>query len=186
MSIKTFYPGQAFAANGDIVRIYDNVAASAIPSWDIPNITNAFNHLKLVLQARGSTAASEVLVSIKFNNDGGLNYDGQRFLFYGTTTATQQIAFASNAGTLCNIPGSSATVNTASNHEFVISNYSKSVFNKYIVGKGTQFHGTTTSDMRAEIPATGWRSTAAINRITIFPSSGNFEAGSHLTIYGLT
>lgn len=185
MPVKTFYPGNVEAADSDIVKLYDNVAFSAIPSWDIPNITSAFNHLKIVLQARGSTAASEVLVFIRFNNDSGTNYDGQRFLFYGTTTATQQQAFASTGAPLCSIPGSSASTGRASNDEFLISNYKNTNFHKFIIGSGTEFLGVTASDMRAEVTAGGWRNTAAINRITILPETGNFEAGSHLTIYGL-
>ena len=186
MSIKTFYPGQVEEAKGNSVRFYDNIAFSAIGSWNIPNITNSFKHLKIVLQARGSTAAAEVPVIIRFNNDSGTNYDGQRFLFYGTSTATQQIAFATTGAPLCNIPGSTATAGMASNHEFMISNYSKSTFNKYIIGMGTQFQGVTSSDMRAEIHAGGWRNTSEINRITILPETGNFEIGSHLTIYLLS
>ena len=43
----------------------------------------------------------------------------------------------------------------------------------------------TTDSYQSIVGGGEWRSTAAINRVTVFPATGNFIAGTRLTIYGM-
>lgn len=167
-----------------MVRLYDNIAGGAIANWDVSSGLTGFTHLKLVLQARGDTAATSVFLHMRLNNDLGNNYGSQyvRGIAAGTSADESVSASAARLGI---IAAASATAGHTGVFEAIIPNYAGTTFFKNWTANGGWTQAITTSTMAAMTSQGVWASTSAINRITILPSAGNFIAGSRLTIYGL-
>lgn len=167
-----------------MTQLYDNTASGAIASWDVQSISQAYNHLKLMITARGDTAAANTTCNIQFNNDSGANYDFEVLDVYATSVAAGE-SFAATSGQIGYPPAATATADYASDITVDILNYTGTTFNKNANAVGEWQYGTATANRRWAFQTTGWRSTAAINRITVLCGTGNFIAGSRLTIYGL-
>lgn len=170
-----------------MVQLYDNIAAGAIASWDVQNISQAYNHLKLVFSIRESGAAGSDVATARFNNDSGANYDYETLNVSNTGGVSQSESLAQTSGRIAPCPGSTAVANLFAASEAMIPNYAQTVAEKAAFSFGFQKIGTTGASNNVLLNAygMGWRSTAAINRITILPASGNFITGSRFSIYGI-
>jgi hypothetical protein len=175
---------QINAAGGAMAQLYDNIASIAIASWDVQGISQAYNHLKLIYTARGDAVATVIAVNIRFNNDSGAVYDYE-ITYSSNGTAAGGVAIAATGGQIPGVAAASATANKVGMGEVLIPNYTGTTFEKMGAAVGGRTESTAAAGQTQETDSFNWRSTAAINRITIFPTSGNFIAGSRLTIYGL-
>jgi hypothetical protein len=138
----------------------------------------------IVLVARNDTVNPGVDNLIRFNGDTGANYDDGATRNNSGTIATIHDE-AATSGEFSQVVASSGTANYATAITGFIPNYA-----------GTTFFKTGTYDSGYEIvPGTPtyqawqgtftWRSTSAINQVNVRPASGNYIAGSRLTIYGI-
>jgi hypothetical protein len=165
------------------VQLYDNIASGAIASWDVTGIPQTYNHLRIVLNARGDTAATLTETHARFNGDSSAIYDAQ-YLLTSNTTIVAAATAALNKAQTGEIPAASATADKAGTVVSVIADYKSTTFQKTIISDHGAMLDQTTA-MRRAMNYGLWRSTAAINQITVLPTAGNFIAGSRLTIYGL-
>jgi hypothetical protein len=170
----------ASGTSGALVRIEQVVVTGSVAATiDFSNIAQTYEDLILHLLARGDTAAAAVEVRARFNNDSAANYDHAAWGMGGNGTAT-----AATGGRFGAIPAASATAGKAGVCELIVPGYARTVFEHQAMGHDRY----NTSDAFGTVDETqmAWRSTAAINRITIYPFAGNFEIGTVATLYGLT
>jgi hypothetical protein len=160
-----------------IQRIELGAAAASI---DFQNIPQNYHHLRLVITARGDAAAAAAGLLMRFNNDSGANYDRQQIDGTDTTVAASSTT-AQTSAVLGNIPAATALAGQTAAITCEIPNYGALSFFK---GANIEAGMRYTSPQR-QASFAQWRSTAAINRITLLLTSGNFVAGSVATLYGI-
>lgn len=113
--------------------------------------------------------------NVQFNSDSGTNYS--RTLLF-TSGASAESARNSNIAQVYGTTGTSSTNLGTSIHH--INNYSNTTTNKTVIRRGG-LDNTVSPQLEAGL----WRSTAAINTITLTAGSGNFGIGSTFTLYGI-
>lgn len=147
--------------------------------FDFQNLPQDYDDLTIVALLRGSTAAAETNMFMRFNGDAGAAAYGwyQTRLHGGGETP---VTDASDSEITAQIWGNSATAGYFASLVIHIPGYSKTVNIKMIAGIGS----TNQSDLPASIFFTGlWFSTSAIDRIQLSDSGNNFVAGSRVAIY---
>lgn len=153
---------------------YDSIATttlgSAASSYTFSSIPSSYTNL--VLTANGSTVGGTENFRLRFNSDTGTNYLQIRYIGDGTTASME--TQASQTGAAVADWGSDRC----------------SLFVTIPGYSGTNFFKTMLSRFGAEnyvgMYASTWRSTAAINSITIYKNSGaNITAGTTFTLYGI-
>jgi hypothetical protein len=137
-----------------------------------------------VCYLRSDVATTAVAVSIRINNDSGANYDYQFVVGQGAV-ATSGETFAATSARIATIPGNNAGANLFHASTITIPHYANSANNKSATAESGLKYGTATTNMGIEAWAAFWRSSAAITRVTVLPSSGNLRSGSRVTLYGL-
>jgi hypothetical protein len=163
----------------------DSLLAAPAASVVFSSIDQNFRHLRLVVQARGDTAATNVGLLLRFNGDTGANYDRQFFQASGSSSASSE----SIAGTSIEIAAGLLPANTAPASSFgqviVDIAYYAGANHKTVTVQGATKVNTTTGNFVNSYTAGWWRSTAAITSVTLLTASGNLVAGTVTTLYGL-
>lgn len=167
--------------------LFDTTLASAAASINVTSIPATFAHLMFVFQARGDTAAADVAATLRLNGDTGANYDFMAV--YNATaasiTGSESFAVTSIAPTLGTLPAATAPASTFGSLIVTIPNYAGTVANKSVHCDFATKIGTSTGNMYVIRTSAFWRSTAAVNQLTILAGAGNFIIGSRLTVYGM-
>lgn len=181
-------------ATGDVVTaaefkkavgaIFDTTLGGSAATIDITGISATYAHLMVSIYARGDTAANIVSAFIECNGDAAANYDYQ-FLTGSAAAITAGEGFAATGMYVGSYPANTAGANLFSSAEVFIPNYAGSTNNKQIVTISSYKAGTTTGLLGVQILGGSWRSNAAINRVTVYPGTGNFVAGTRVTIHAL-
>lgn len=165
--------------------IYDTTLGVAAASITASGIVATYAHLLITLYARSDQATTIVGSLMRFNGDAAANYDYQ-FVQGQAATAAAAETFGATSVQIGNIPANSAGANLFGANQIFIPHYAGSSNNKQVVAIGSSKLGTATTNLNAVIFGGGWRSTAAINSITIFAGgSGNLMAGTRMTIHAL-
>jgi hypothetical protein len=154
--------------------IATNTLGSDTASVTFSSISGSYTDLILIVRATHKTTATNMLYRVGNGSvDTGTNYSitgmyadsGSVYSFRNTS----QTSFISGY------------VEPADSHNFAtiqLMNYSNTTTNKTnLVRTGSNLVVTTNVAL--------WRSTSAINIITLFPASGNFGSGSTFTLYGI-
>lgn len=169
------------------VVLFDSVLAAAAAQFDTGAGGFATTFAKLVVEwyGRSDVAPAENVLGFQFNNDAAANYDYISGLLFGSTT----VSATSSPGvtyfgmpSIC--PGAAAPAGHAGVAVLEIPNYAGTVFHKAGIGHGYVRRGGGSTDLLTALLGFSWRSTAAVNRIRVFPSSGNFIAGTRLRVVG--
>jgi hypothetical protein len=132
----------------------------------------AATYTDLILVIGGGSTNASVVSRLQFNSDTGSNYSQTSIFGNGTSALTNQqtnIAFA----------GSCISSNISTTTIYNIINYANTTTNKTVIGRGNATD--TIVDSRVSM----WRNTAAINRIDVFFSGGNFSSSTVVTLYGI-
>lgn len=178
-STQTTDERQWSAVDTPVVAKTDPLTA-AQSSIDIPSslIPQTFRSLEIRLRGRSDVAAVSTGLRLRFNADTGANYDYQLNAGTGTsmTTAQFQAQTSLNCGTLT---GNTALANLFSTHKIDIDGYYDAQ-NKTIRASASHKHNTTTGTMERDDIAGFWRNNAAITSISLFPTAGNFMAGTFM------
>lgn len=183
MPLHDVAPGSVF-----LTKIFDKTLGAAASSFDTGanGIDAGFSALQVYLYARTSRSSTTDGVKVTLNGDTGNNYDSQIIQGSGATAVAAQynaIGFFYNSN-LAALPGDTTTANVFGVLELVIPAYDQTTGFKS--GRFILSQPDEANTLQSTTAASLWRSTAAINQITISPSVGpNFKAGSRLLIYGL-
>jgi hypothetical protein len=165
--------------NKGVVRpIADTTLGSAAASIVFSSIAPDYAHLMLFLYGRSDTAATITTVHARLNGDAGANYD---WILPSPATET----FGATGAVFADIAAATAGANLFGGSILFLPHYAGSTNNKVILALSGNKVGVVTGDLLMRIRAGFWRSSAAINSITLTPTAGNFAAGARATLLGI-
>lgn len=145
-------------------------------------IPGGYKHLLILIYARTSDAVINSSSIMRFNNDSGANYDYCRMRNDNTTfTGTSDVA---QTGVILRAPGDNVQAGSFGSTSVFVPAYLDTTGQKTLEGTGGVLDSSAANCSVVSVSAR-WRSTAAITRISIIPGTGNFRAGSRMTIYGV-
>jgi hypothetical protein len=148
---------------------------TAAASITFSSISAAYTDLRLVLTGTVSTAGSPYM---RYNSDTGSNYSFTFIRGSGTAAGSSR---ASNFTEqyLFYYGYMDTTVPTFATAD--IFSYAGSTFKTSLITASSDFNGSGAVERIVGL----WRSTAAINRIDLYPTTGNFSIGTTATLYGI-
>jgi len=131
--------------------------------------------------------SAPVAMRVRFNNDSATNYSytilGGSNLAPGTGAYSGRDSTISSINLLAYYAATNSTGNIFAPTVATFMNYSNSTTYKTLLSRSGAFDNSTGRDV--ELFAGVWRSTAAITRVDLLTSSGNFAVGSTFTLYGI-
>lgn len=169
-------------AAGPKKLLASSVLGSSAATIDFTSIPATYEDLELVITGRGTHAATGVALNMRFNGSSSSIYDAQRITGGGVTTTSAE-AYAGSSGEIAAMPAATATANKFSQAVVRIARYARGG-HKLAVSWGGRFDAESSGNGWIEFKMILWRSTAAINQITLLPGSGSFDTGTVVTLYG--
>ncbi|MBI4034362.1 DUF2190 family protein, partial [Candidatus Saccharibacteria bacterium] len=173
------------SGSGGMTKLYDTTLGASAASFDIQNIPSGYDHLELKWTFRGDEATTWNYSLLRFNNDSGSNYN-YNYLYDSSSGSGHASNASATSGRFGGYLGTSASSNRFMSGTTDIVNYANSSnqksWNSTVSGLSWN---DTTADQYSTFSSGIWRDTSAVNRITILPTSGNFVAGSRVTLYGI-
>lgn len=163
-------------------EVADQTLGSAAASIDFTGLPTSYAHLRILVECRGDTALANTAILLRFNGDTAANYDTE-VLQASASSPTASESFAATSIVAGQMPAATAGASLAGTAAIDVINYSGTTFHKSVLMVGGYKIGTATGNVIAYRIQGFWRSTAAINRVTILPGAGNLVAGSRATIY---
>lgn len=169
--------------------ISDTLLGSTTANFDLTSIAGTYTDLLIEARLRSDDNASgQEPALIRFNNDSGSNYAWNRSYSYSNVidTVTNDAGTppaGSTSALLGYIPcdGGTANANSFGVCRIRIPSYASVVgYKNYhcdLTGCDTQ--------MRQDWVGGEWRSTSAITRVTIYPTTGEWVTGSRLRLFGI-
>jgi len=167
-----------------MVEISSTTLGEAAASIDLASIPATYESLRLIVVARHDVAVVSAAMSLRFNGDTGNNYADQ-YLLAGHTTVTGAAAVNQTLALAGRSAGSSADANNAVVTVIDIPLYAGTTWNKAFLSHSAVQDEDTSANVSHYFISGIWRSTAAINQITLTPASGNFIAGTYCALYGV-
>jgi hypothetical protein len=156
------------------------VLGAAAASIDLLSIPAHYRHLRVIVGARCDNTTAQRL-RMRLNNDSAANYSWRMAELsaayatdLGTATAYAECGYATDSDALA---GAYAAT------EIIVADYSDAA-------RATAYHAR--GMLRDSAPnlfnflfAGHWHSLAAVNRLTLFPATGNFAVGTYVSLYGM-
>lgn len=179
------YAGQS-GTSGALTLIERKIAGvGGMASFDFTGIAATYESIEVVVSGRSDLAATtNQALLCRANNDSGNNYHWQRSGSFGGTNNDASAGTPVSAATIGSITAATAPAGAAATTRLIIPGYARTVFNKSMLSLSGLRYAAGASlqhSFHAE-----WASTAAINRLTLLPASGNFLEGSVVTLYGIS
>lgn len=168
------------AAGSTYTPIATQTLGSATATVTFSSIPSTYTDLVLV----GSwfRAAGTSYFQYRFNGDTATNYSSTYIMGNGTT-ASSGVSSSDSSGRLSGW-GTGFTISPTETISTIIqiNNYSNTTTYKSVLSRIGQTSYSTTTTVSL------WRSTAAVNQITIgnLSGTGTFDTGSTFTLYGIT
>ena len=157
------------AAGSTYTPIATTTLGSAASSYTFSSIPSIYTDLVLI---HAGTTSGATDVYMYFNGDTGSNYS--RTYVFGDGSTAGSARQTSVSSIFWNYQNTSQSTATAS-----IMNYANSTTYKTVLSRENPVGVATAAIVGL------WRSTAAINSITIGANSGTLSSGSTLTLYGI-
>lgn len=183
--------GGGGSGGGAITQIAFSIAAATAASFDFQNVSQAFNHLRLVVQGRSDNVGGAALFGLQFNGDAAANYDYTNAITLGTAAVTAAAAAAVTAARIGAMPYTALTTATGL-VDILIPNYTGTTFYKTWVGTSGRKDVDVVGNFSNETPWGSYRVAASpVTRVTVkaLGTSGtaqNFVIGSSAYLYGIT
>ena len=163
------------------------VGSGGAANIDFTSIVSTYTDIILKVSLRStSTSGNQDYLLLRFNNDSGSNYTSRGLAGGGGsagsgTRSAQTELWCSTSSYGAN--NANDTANTFSNGELYIPNYLGST--QKSVSVDTVVEANSASLGSLGLTAGIWTGTSAINRITIFPLSGNWAQYTTAYLYGV-
>lgn len=176
--------GGSSSGGGIVTKVFDTTLGADTASIDTGanGIPQTGNVLELWVIGRTDEATNFSSAIMRINGDTGANYDTQdvQGLNTGTNAAVTLAATSWNQQVL---PGASDAAGTFGVFQITIPAYTQTTARK--VAAMTQgVVDTTAANCYARAQVCNWRSTAAINQISVAaPGAQKLKAGSRMVIY---
>jgi hypothetical protein len=158
------------------------VTSGSAASVTISNIPTGWRNLRILVNARGDTAATTTVLKLQLNSDSGNNYDYQYVAGVGTS-ASAATTMGGSFFAMCDLVAASATAGRCSSAITDILNYVGTTFDKQMSSISSATWGTTSGTMESILFTGTWRNTAAINAVTVFPAAGAYVDNSVVGVY---
>lgn len=162
------------AAGSTYTPIATTTLGSAATSYTFSSIPSTYTDLVLIMNVISSTNAANY-VYMQYNGDTGSNYSTTILAGDGTTATSTRFANRTNF----NIDYYATPNTQVGNRVISIQSYSNTT--TYKTGLVRASRAGRGTDAMVGL----WRSTAAINQITLTCDSDTFAAGSTFTLYGI-
>lgn len=150
------------------------------------SISAGFNALRIRLIGQNTGSNNGIDVQMQLNSDTGSNYITPEFFLNGTggifTTgvATTFARVGTIGGFAGNLPNRAAYMNIE------IPEYTSTTWKKtWFTTMGAQIYFLSSGGFQPYIAGGAWNNTAAINQITLFLGSNNFQVGTVANLYGI-
>ena len=165
--------------------VFDSTLGGAAASIDITGIPTTYAHLMVLVYGRGDSASTAINVNARLNNDSATNYGWQYVSASGSTaSAADQGAAAVTSILLGQLPAASAPANVFGQINTELAHYANATNQKTLSARSLERTAAIAASSMTIFTLGGvWTGTAAINRITLFPASGNFVAGTRASVY---
>jgi hypothetical protein len=169
---------------GGMTLISETILGSSQATIDITSIPATYKHLKIIASLRTDNAVTSIAANTRFNNDSAANYADNLMQATSTVGSTERNTVTTIDAVFAGM-GTSAIASSFWDTEAIIPNYARTDRIKNIFATSSLPMALTTSLHGIRVAQGTWNSTAAINRITLALSSGNFIAGCIFQIYGI-
>ena len=158
------------------VAIATTTLGSAAATITFTSIPSTYTDLRLVFV--GGNDGTNILCGIRFNNDSGLNYSITPITGNGSSASSTRRTSRSSLE-----PFFEGDMVTGYIEFFTadIMSYAGSTNKTTLMTGSNDRNGDGTVTRTVGL----WRNTAAINRVDIYLASGNFNAGTTATLYGI-
>lgn len=146
------------------------------------SIPGSYKKLTIEFDARSTESATNVTHAIQLNGDTtGGNYRSSRMLSYGVNSVT---GGGGDDGVFSEVPGATAPANSFSNGNIEIVQYAATSFSKIALTRDAYRRDASSIHLVNFAGAVEWENTAAITRIDLVLSAGNYDSGSVFRLYG--
>lgn len=181
--VEVAIPGGGGSINGAGEVLISEVTPSGVGTVTFSGIPATFKDLRVVVRGRGAAVATSVGVGIRLNSDSGANYYRERDGGTGTTSNSAAVVGSTSAD-VGSIPAASATANKPGIIDLTLYDYLNTTFFKQ--WRGGDAFGTSNVAGGQSVNQWGgtWNNTAAVTAIDVILSSGNFAAGTTVSLYG--
>ena len=164
-----------------IPTAWDSIATvtSSSTSLTFSSIPSTFKHLQIRYVARTNTGAA---LFMQFNGDSANNYAWH--FMRGNGSNLSAFGYASQGQIGVSLPDNGIGVNQLSTGVIDIIDYQSTTKNKTtktFCGLSTN----TSSGNEVSVQSGLWRSTSAINSITIYSNGGSWTSASQFALYGI-
>lgn len=178
----TNFARDAIGKGDGLVYIGQQVLGATAASASFSNIPQDYEDLIVVASGRLTGSSVDVLAQI--NGDTGANYRSETINAFSTSVAGSQNAAATSMRVGV-FPGTSGGAPTGyvGSFQAVIHNYARTSLHKGILAEWQCSTGTGGFTQGRGIEAHMWANTAAVTSLSVFPTSGSFEAGTVITLY---
>jgi len=162
------------------------VSDSSTASYTFSSIPSTYTDLVIIASVRSGATANTTGFLCQVNGQTGNYYDG--FVLRGDGTSATSARYnkfinPTYAAPIGNMVANNATSGTFSNHVISWNNYSNTTTYKTFLARSNSQNSTGTGYVEEVVNM--YFSTIAITSMKFFPESGNFVAGSTLTLYGI-
>jgi hypothetical protein len=175
---STLALGLGWKTGGRILISEQTPTGTGTLTWS--SIPATFKSLEIEMTARGTDSAASTTINLYFNND--TTAGNYRRWYVGTDGASATYGTGDDA-VIFSIPAAAATAGYANTFLAKIIDYSGTTFQKMLEGVNTRRTGATYQSKG--LMSMNWENTAAINRIDIILTAGNYATGSTFRLYGL-
>lgn len=158
------------AAGSTYTPIATQTISSAVANITFSSIASTYTDLYLVISGLGTSSAGQD-VFMRYNSDSGSNYSVTGM--YGSGSSAASFRTSNQAGLRLGYND-----NYSPMFRVNIMNYANATTYKTMISRDDAAGNVT------EAAVGLWRSTAAINAVTILAGSGNLSAGTY-TLYGI-
>lgn len=174
-------------SGGAVTQLFDSTLGGSAASFDITGIAQTANHLQLIAFLRGDNASTAVFVLLRVNGDTTANYAYQEVTGNAAAAGAAE-GVTQTSARIGRCSAASAPANSFSPLDVIIPHYAQAANLKSWRAAGGPRESTIGGALTADVAIGYWilGSFAAITQLTIFPSTGNFVAGSRLSLYGIT
>jgi len=157
----------------------------ATASYTFSSIPQTYSDLVVEATVRSDTAANTTNLLCQVNGQTGNYYDGYYLRTDGASITAARYnkfinpTYAAPVGTML---ANSATASTYSIHTINWNGYSQTNTNKTFLARS---NATYVTNGITELVTNQYFDTLAISSVKLFPETGNFAAGTTLTLYGI-
>ena len=169
-----------FATDEAVVLIEEILPDNSSAIVNFASIPQQFRHLRIVAQIKSNSAVNDENLTLRFNADGGANYDYEE-MDENAAVVTVAVVNGQTSIRLGRVIAFSLGAAVAGSLTVDIPNYKGTTFNKQLISNISVPLATTANAWQAWGT---WQSTVAINQIQIL-QTGNHASGTVFSLYGL-